>query len=56
MSYPVAYALRRRGVPLLFLTSYEQRNLPQDLRDAILIEKPFSVHHLVEIVRRLTMG
>ena len=56
VSYPVAYALRRRGVPLLFLTSYEQRNLPQDLRDAILIEKPFSVHHLVEIVRRLTMG
>ena len=24
MSFPVAYALRRRGIPLLFLTSYEQ--------------------------------
>ena len=56
MSFPVAYALRRRGIPLLFLTSYQQRNLPQDLRDAILVEKPFNVHMLVEIVRRLAVN
>jgi DNA-binding response OmpR family regulator len=56
MSFPVAYALRRRGIPLLFLTSYEQRNLPKDLGDAILVEKPFSMHLLVEIVQRLATG
>jgi DNA-binding response OmpR family regulator len=56
MSFPVAYALRRRGIPLLFLTSYQQRNLPPDLSDAILVEKPFSVPLLVQIVQRLAMG
>jgi DNA-binding response OmpR family regulator len=55
MSFPVAYALRRRGIPLLFLTSYEQRSLPKDLGDAILVEKPFSAPLLIEIVRRLAM-
>src|SRR4029453_621130 len=55
MSFPVAYALRRRGIPLLFLTSYQQRNLPKDLGDAILAEKPFSAPLLIEIVRRLAM-
>jgi DNA-binding response OmpR family regulator len=55
MSFPVAYALRRRGIPLLFLTSYQQRNLPKDLGDAILVEKPFSAPLLIEIVRRLAM-
>lgn len=52
-SYAVAYALRSRGIPWLFLTSYEQRQLPDDLRDALLIEKPFSPTLLAETVRRL---
>jgi DNA-binding response OmpR family regulator len=56
LSFPVAYALRRRGIPLLFLTSCQQRHLPHDLGDAILVEKPFSAHLLIEIVRRLAMG
>lgn len=55
MSFPVAYALRRRGIPLLFLTSCEQRHLPQDLGDTILVEKPFSAPLLIEIVQRLAM-
>jgi len=55
MSFPVAYALRRRGIPLVFLTSYEHRTLPKDLGDAILVEKPFSAPLLIEIVRRLAM-
>src|SRR3954451_23145729 len=55
MSFPVAYALRRRGIPLLFLTSCQRRHLPQDLGDAILVEKPFSAHLLIEIVQRLAM-
>jgi DNA-binding response OmpR family regulator len=53
MSYPVAHALRSRGIPWLFLTSYQQRQLPDDLGDAILVEKPFSPPALVELVRRL---
>jgi DNA-binding response OmpR family regulator len=55
MSFPVAYALRRRGIPLLFLTSCEQHHLPKDLGDAILVEKPFSAPLLMEIVQRLAV-
>ena len=56
MSFPVAYALRRRGIPLLFLTSYAQHQLPDDLADALVIEKPFSPPALVETVLRLARG
>ena len=56
MSYPVAYALRRQGIPLLFLTSYQQGDLPGDLDDAILVEKPFNSPRRVETVRRLATG
>jgi CheY-like chemotaxis protein len=52
-SFPVAHALRSRGIPWLFLTSYAQHQLPDDLGDAILVEKPFSPPALVELVRRL---
>jgi DNA-binding response OmpR family regulator len=55
-SFPVAHALRARGIPLLFLTSYQQRNLPPDLSDAILIEKPFIASELIDTVRRLARG
>ena len=55
MSFPVAYALRRRGIPLLFLTSCEPGHLPKDLGDAILVEKPFSAPLLIEIVQRLAV-
>ena len=55
-SFAVAYALRRRGIPWLFLTSYAQHQLPDDLGDALLVEKPFSPPALVETVRRLARG
>lgn len=54
-SFPVARALRQRGIPWLFLTSYQQHDLPDDLADAVLVEKPFSPPVLVEIVRRLAL-
>jgi hypothetical protein len=41
MSFSVAYALRARGIPLMLLTAYKRRDLPVDLSDEILIEKPF---------------
>ena len=55
-SFAVAYALRRRGIPWLFLTSYAQHQLPDDLGDALLVEKPFNPPALVETVRRLALG
>jgi DNA-binding response OmpR family regulator len=53
MSYAVAYALRERGIPLMFLTVSERRHLPVDLSDEILIAKPFKAPQLIETVRRM---
>jgi CheY-like chemotaxis protein len=53
MSFSVAYALRARGIPLIFLTAYQRRDLPVDLSDEILIEKPFKAPLLIETVRRM---
>jgi CheY-like chemotaxis protein len=53
MSFAVAYALRARGIPLMFLTAYQRRDLPVDLSDEILIEKPFKAPLLIETVRRM---
>jgi DNA-binding response OmpR family regulator len=55
MSFPVAYALRERGIPMMFLTAYHRGNLPVDLTDAILIEKPFKAPMLIEAVQRLVL-
>jgi CheY-like chemotaxis protein len=55
-SFPIAHLLRQRGIPWVFLTSYQQHQLPEDLADAMVIEKPFSPPALVEIVRRLAIG
>lgn len=53
MSFAVAYALRARGIPLMFLTAYQRGHLPADLCDEILIEKPFKAPMLIEAVRRM---
>src|SRR5690349_2848733 len=52
-SFPVAYALRERGIPLVFLTSSEPYELPQDLGDVVLVEKPFPRALLISTMRRL---
>lgn len=52
-SFSVAYALRARGIPLMFLTSSQRRDLPMDLSDEVLIEKPFKAPMLIETVRRM---
>lgn len=56
MSFPVAYALRARGIPLMFLTATERGQLPVDLSDEILIEKPFKAPMLIETIRRMAQA
>jgi len=41
MSFPVAEALRRRGIPFLFLTGYGRAGLPSEYADCLVLQKPF---------------
>lgn len=53
LSFPVAYALRERHIPFLFLTAHQKHDLPLDLRSSPLFEKPFDWPALHEGVRAL---
>ena len=43
MVFPVAEALRERGVPFMFVTGYDPWSLPQPYADVPCCEKPFDV-------------
>jgi DNA-binding response OmpR family regulator len=45
--YPLAEALRSRGIPLLFLTGYGANALPDVWRGAVRVEKPFEATTLI---------
>lgn len=40
--FPVAAALKERGVPFVFSTGYGESGLPDEWRGAITIQKPFT--------------
>jgi CheY-like chemotaxis protein len=45
-SYPVADALRKRGIPFVFATGYGGDGVQADYRDAPILTKPYRVHDL----------
>lgn len=48
MSYPVAEALQARGVPFVFSTGYGASGLPDALRGALVLSKPYRQRQLAE--------
>lgn len=47
--FPIAEALRSRGVPFMFLTGYDSSNaIPAELRATRRLGKPVLEHHLIE--------
>ena len=46
-AYPVADALRERGVPFVLATGYEQWALPEAYKDVPRCDKPVDLRHLV---------
>ena len=52
-SYPVVDLLRRRGVPVLLLSGYDVRTLPERLRGETLLQKPFTTEQLDLELRNL---
>ena len=45
-SFPVADAVRARGLPFLFATGYGSRIVPEPYRDAPILQKPFNLADL----------
>ncbi len=53
MCFPVAELLQSRGVPFLFLTGYDGWTLPEGLRTAPLMVKPFDSAAVIAAARDL---
>jgi CheY-like chemotaxis protein len=51
-SFPVADAVRARGLPFLFATGYGNRIVPEPYRDAPILQKPFSLEELRGALQR----
>lgn len=52
-SFPVADALRERGIPFLFTTGYGQQGLPERFADTPVLAKPFRRHDIEAALARL---
>jgi CheY-like chemotaxis protein len=52
MSYPVAVILRSRNIPFVFATGYRSIALPTELRDAVVLAKPYSEGQLSNALLR----
>jgi DNA-binding response OmpR family regulator len=50
-AYPVAEALRSKGVRVLFLTGYDETSIPADYRDVPCLQKPVNIARLVSALR-----
>lgn len=52
-SYPIADQLAERAVPCLFLTGYDDRQVPQGYRDLPRVAKPFPMQRVLNAVAQL---
>ena len=50
-TFELAEELRRRGVPLIFTTGYDETIIPLPLLDAVRLEKPVNLTELVRAVK-----
>ena len=49
-SYPVAEALRMRGIPFAFVTGYGVAGITADFRGVPVLQKPFVADHLRRVI------
>jgi CheY-like chemotaxis protein len=56
MIFPVADALRARGVPFFFATGYSQKIIPDRYKDVVRYEKPFDVAEVARVVAQISVG
>jgi CheY-like chemotaxis protein len=53
--FPLADLLSERGVPFIFATGYGERGIPERLRSAPTLQKPFRPEELAEMITKLTV-
>jgi CheY-like chemotaxis protein len=56
MSYPVADALLKLGIPFIFTTSYGRPALPPEMRTLPVLSKPFDLSSLTAALVQLKQG
>ncbi len=50
--FPIAFLLKERGTPFLFMTGYDDADaIPAELRSVSTLRKPFEAAEIVEIAR-----
>jgi len=52
-SYPVAHALRRRGVPFVFASGYDPAAIEAGFADVPLFQKPLEIARVIGAVARM---
>ena len=52
-SFSVAAILRARGIPFVFLTGYEEQQIPLEFRAAPVLRKPFEASELKQAIDAL---
>lgn len=52
LSWPVAKALRGRGVPIIFATGYELGRMPPELGDVPVLAKPYTKAQVARALRK----
>lgn len=51
--FEIAYLLKARAVPYVFLTGYDAAAVPADLVDVVRLQKPIPMRNIVEAVAAL---
>lgn len=52
-SFRIARALRAKGIPLIFVTGYEQSMIPAEFADVVRLQKPIDLEGFAEMVAEL---
>jgi CheY-like chemotaxis protein len=52
-SYPVAAALRARGIPFVFATGYRDKDLDAAFKNEIVVSKPFEFIAIKDVIAKL---
>ncbi|RVU18697.1 response regulator [Methylobacterium oryzihabitans] len=55
-SFDLARELRGRGVPVMFITGYDDAVIPEDFADAARLQKPVDLAEVVRTLGRIARG